>query len=138
MKKSKLISLGLLLLTIVLSVFAVKQFNNTKDFIKYGNRTEATVIEMIEVYDDNSTMYTPVFEYTDELGNEITYRSSVSSNPPEYNVGDKENVIFMPNTDDVRVDTIWGLYGFSIMLSISAIISLILGIKIYVNPKDLI
>ncbi len=138
MKKTKLISLGLLLLAIVLTLFAVKQFNNTKDFIKYGNKTEATVVEMIESSDDNSIMYTPVFRYTDELGNEITYRSSVSSNPPEYNVGDKENVIFMPNTDDVRVNTIWGLYGFSIMLSISAIISLILGIKIYVNPKDII
>ncbi len=137
MKKSKQISIGLIIFAFALAFGAVVQFNNTKDFIENGNKTTAIVIELVEEYDEGSTTYTPVFRYINEMGDTTTFESSISSNPPEYKVGDIENIIFMPNTDDARVDSLWGLYTFTIMLSIFSTILIVLGIIFYVYPSQI-
>jgi len=136
MKKTKLISIGLILFGIALIFWAVAQFNETKDFITNGNKTIATVIEMIEEYDEDSPLYTPVFEYTNELDEKIVFESNVRSNPPSYNVGDTENIIYMPNTNDARIDSIWGLYLFTIVLSIIAIISIVYGAISFISKNN--
>ena len=135
MKKSKQVSVGLIVFAFALAFGAVMQFNNTRDFIENGNKTTATVIELLEEYDEGSATYTPVFKYINEMGDTITFESSTGSNPPEYRVGDIENIIYMPNTDDARVDSLWGLYTFAIVLSIISAISGILGILFFVSPE---
>lgn len=137
MKKTKLVSIGLILFGIALVLWAVAQFNETKDFITNGNKTTATVIEMIEEYDEGDPLYTPVFEYTNEQGETIVFESNVRSNPPSYRVGDTENIIYMPNTDDARIDSIWGLYLFTIVLSIIATMSIIFGAVFFISPKKI-
>ena len=137
MKKTKLVSIGLIIFGIALIFWAVGQFSNTKDFITNGNKTTATVIELIEEYDEGSTMFTPVFNYTNELGETKAFESSVSSNPPDYRIGDTENIIYMSNTDDARIDSTWGLYLFTIVLSIIATIAIIFGFIFFVAPKNI-
>ncbi|MCK5907065.1 MAG: DUF3592 domain-containing protein [Flavobacteriales bacterium] len=137
MKKTKLVSIGLIVFGIALVFWAVMQFNNTNDFIENGNKTTATVIELIEEYDEGSATYTPVFKYINELDETITFESSVSSNPPSYRIGDVENIIYMPNTDDARIDSTWGLYLFTIALSIIATLSIIFGFIFFVAPKNI-
>ena len=137
MKKTKLVSIGLIVFGIALIFWAVLQFNDTKDFIANGNKTTATVIELIEEYDEGSSTYTPVFKYINELDETITFESSVSSNPPSYRVGDVESIIYMPNTDDARIDSTWGLYLFTIALSIIATLSIIFGFIFFVAPKNI-
>ena len=137
MKKTKLVSIGLIVFGIALIFWAVLQFNDTKDFIANGNKTTATVIELIEEYDEGSATYTPVFKYINELDETITFESSVSSNPPDYRIGDIENIIYMPNTNDARIDSTWGLYLFTIALSIIATLSIIFGFIFFVAPKNI-
>jgi hypothetical protein len=137
MKKTKLVSIGLILFGIALIFWAIAQFNETTDFITNGNKTTATVIEMIEEYDEGDPLYAPVFEYTNELGEKIVFESNVKSNPPSYKVGDTENIIYMPNTDDARIDSVWGLYLFTIVLSIIATISIIFGVISFISPKKI-
>ena len=137
MKKSKLVSIGLITFGIALIFWAVLQFNDTKDFIANGNKATATVIKLIEEYDEGSTTYTPVFKYTNELDETITFESSVSSNPPSYRIGDTENIIYMPNTDDARIDSTWGLYLFTIVLSIISTLSIVFGVLFFISPKEI-
>ena len=135
MKKSKQIAIGLIIFAFAIMFGAIMQFNNTRDFIENGNKTTATVIELLEEYDEGSATYTPVFKYINEMGDTVTFESSISSNPPEYRVGDIENIIYMPNTEDARVDSLWGLYTFVIVLSIISSISGVLGVLFFVSPE---
>lgn len=138
MKNTKAASIGLIIFGIAMIFWAIVQFNETKDFIANGNKTTATVVDLIKEYDEGSPIFKPVFEYTNQLGEKITFESSVSSNPPSYRIGDIENIIYMPNTNEARIDSIWGLYLFTIGLSITATLALIFGVLIFISPKKIV
>ena len=137
MKNSKLKSIIIILVGIILAYFSVIQFNDTRDFIANGNKTTAIIIYFNEHFDDEDdiTMYTPVYEYINEMNDTIEFEDFSSSSSPSYTVGDKVDIIYMPNTDDVKFNTIFGLHGLSIALLIIATLIIYLGYRTFLKTE---
>lgn len=117
---------------IIFEILAIKQYNYSVFLLENGIKTQATVIEMIEVDSDDGYTYKPKFGYIDDKGIKRTFTSSISTNPPSYEVGDKEEIVYNPkNYSEVRVVTFTGLYLFSLVMSISGGVMLIMGIVFF-------
>lgn len=126
-----------IVVSVILGYFSFMQYSSTSDFVANGNKTTATVIVLLENYDDeeDSSLFTPVYEYVNEVGDTIEFQDFVSSSSPDHSVGDKVDIIYMPNTDDVRFNTIFSLYGLAIALSLLAMLLMYIGIKGFMKPK---
>lgn len=118
---------GMLLVSIVLIYFAIKQYNNTTALITDGIKTTAKVIDLIEISGDDGYTYKPVFEYTDRTNTSITFKSDVSSSPSPYKIGDHVNIIYSKDNDERKVVSFWGLYRWTIILLSIASPLLIIG-----------
>jgi len=118
---------GMLLISIVLIYFAIKQYNNTRELITTGIKTTAKVIDLIEISGDDGYTYKPVFEFTDRAGAKITFKSTVSSSPAPYKIGDNVTIIYDNNGDEKKVVSFWGLYRWAIILFCIAAPLLIIG-----------
>lgn len=129
---------GFLLVSLILIYFAAKSYYSTKDLVNSGYRTKAEVIKLIEIRGDDSSTYKPVFEYTDRSGNNITFKSNISSRPAPHNVGDFVSIIHSENNEDVKLVSFWGLYRVSIILLSIASPLLIIGGGYYFYIKGLL
>lgn len=118
---------GMLLVSLMLIYFALKNYNSSKELLADGIKTRAKVIELIRVSSDDGYTYKPVFEYTDKLNNIVTFESSVSSNPPSYKIGDNVNIIYSRDSDERKVVSFWGLYRWTTILLCIASPLLIIG-----------
>lgn len=118
---------GILLISIVLIYFAIKQYDLTKELIDSGVKTKAKVIDLIEISGDDGYTYKPVFEYTDRAGSKIIFKSDVSSSPAPYKIGESVNIIYSKNDNNRKVVSFWGLYRWTIILSCIASPLLIIG-----------
>lgn len=120
--------MGLLFLGLILLYYAYYHYTKTTNLISSGVKTTATVVRLMEVNSDDSYTYKAVFEFTD--GNEINYEltSSVSSNPPMYQVGERVKVVYnAKDPNEVKVVSFWGLYAWSVVLFCIACPLIIIG-----------
>jgi len=117
----------LLSIALILMYFALKEYSKSANLIRGGVRSTAKVIELIEVSGDDGNTYKPVFEYKRGNSTQI-FKSSVSSNPPSYSVGEKVKVVYNPREiDEVKVISYWGLYRATVILLAIAAPFLIIG-----------
>lgn len=118
----------MLLLSGVLILFAFRQYNISQNLMADGIKTKAKVTDLIEVRSDDGYTYKPVFEYTDRNNNLVTFKSSISSSPAPYSIGDKVNIVYDKHSDDRKVISFWGLYRWTlILLSIASPLFIIGG-----------
>ncbi len=101
---------GMLLISIALIYFAYKHYYSTKELINQEVKTTARVIDLIEI-----------------SGDEITFKSEVSSSPAPYKIGDSVQIIYSRGGDEKRVVSFWGLYRWTIILLAIASPLLIIG-----------
>ncbi len=129
-KSMYLLYLGFLLLGLVLTYFAVKDYRLTKELLKDGAQAEATVVEMLRTGStkNGNPMTSPRFEYQNQTGQLCEFRSSVSSYPPEYEVGEKVMIIYdRIEAGKEKIMSFWGLYGLPVILMMIASPFLVLG-----------
>lgn len=118
----------LLILGIVLSYFAYSEYQKTQKLLHSGVKSTATVIDLEVSRGDDGDMYKPIFEFTDRSLEKRTFKSSISSSPAPYKIGEKVKVIYnQKNLDEVKTISFWGLYRWSIILFMIAAPLLILG-----------
>ena len=127
MKTIGYLYLVLFLIGSILSFFAYRNYNLSRKLINKGTRTQATVIDIIEVKGDDGYTYKPVFQYTDKKQSEITFESSYSSRPATHKVGEQVQIIYNPNNDERKIVSFWGLYRWTIILLSIASPMLIIG-----------
>ena len=118
---------GFFVISLVFIYFALKEYNKSKYLILEGVKTKGKVIDLIRKSSDDGYTYTPVFEYKDKLNNTITFKSSVSSKPASYRVGDVVHIVYSKKTDDRKIISFWGLYRWTIILLSIAAPLLIIG-----------
>lgn len=119
--------IGMVLISAMLIYFAIKQYKKTKDLLNNGIKTNAKVIDLIVVSDEDGYVYKPVFEYIDKANKMITFKSEIYSRPAPYNIGDNVDIMYSKNGDDRRVVSFWGLYRWPIILLLIASPLLIIG-----------
>ncbi len=118
----------LFLIGTFLAYSAFTQFQKTQNLVEKGIRTTAVVIEFSTHRSDGSTMYTPVFEFTDRSQNKQRFKSGISSSPPAYEIGEKVQLIYdRTNPEKVRTVSFWGLYRWSVILLMVASPFLVIG-----------
>lgn len=107
--------------------FAAVQFNKSVKILNEGTRTTAKVIDLLASRSDDGYTYKPVFEYV-EHGQTIAFESSVSSNPPAYEIGEHVEIVYIAGTNHRKVIGYWSLYRWTIILLSLAAPMLIIGI----------
>ncbi len=127
MKMTEYLYSGLLLLSLVLVYFAMKQYSNTKELLNTGVKTSAEVIDLIESRGEDGYTYKPVFEYTDRTGSKMTFESDISSSPAPYQIGDYVDIIYSLDSGNRKIVSFWGLYRWTILLLSFAAPLLIIG-----------
>lgn len=119
---------GMFIISFVLIYFAIKQYESTIELINNGIKTSGKVIDLIEISDSDGSTYKPVFKFTDKTGAEITFKSSVSSSPASYKIGDSVKIIYSKDNDERKIVSFWGLYRWTILcLSFAAPLMIIGG-----------
>jgi hypothetical protein len=93
---------------------------NTVSLLNEGVRTTGNVVEFLESYDDEGDlMYTPVFVFLDEQGQEQRVQSKISSSSPRFRQGQAVELIYRPGKPETADTTsffdLWllaGILGF--------------------------
>jgi Protein of unknown function (DUF3592) len=70
----------------------------TAVFLMRATETSGQIVSLIPASstDDGSTNYAPVFAFTASDGHAYTITSMTASNPPEFRVGDRVQVLYSP------------------------------------------
>ncbi len=111
-----------------LSYGSFTQYRKTQLLLSKGIRTNATVIKLLPSVSDGTTVYSPVFEYTDRSMVKHIYESSIQSYPAPYKIGEKVKIIYNPRKPkNVKTISFWGLYRGSVILFMIAAPFLIIG-----------
>ncbi len=94
-------------------------------------KTEGTVLKMREVksVEDGNITWVPIITFTDRAGNEHTFESSVSSDPPAYKIGEKVPLLYpegKPN--DVFIDSFMEKWLTPILLGVGGLVLFIVSL----------
>lgn len=86
---------------LVFGGIAVYLFFEQRNLEQNGVEATATVVEMIESRDsDGDTTYAPVFEFRARNGRVFRVKSGFSSYPPEYQVGERVTILYLPESPE--------------------------------------
>ncbi|MEM7799101.1 MAG: DUF3592 domain-containing protein [Chloroflexota bacterium] len=130
--------LGILFLTIfgligliLLSIGGFLWYRQTQ-FLERARETEGLVVDLVP----NDNMYAPVVRFFLPNGDEVVFRSSISSNPSRYAVEDQVTVFYDPERpSDARIGNWFDLWFASLLLSIMGGIFSVVGIIIFVAVR---
>lgn len=111
-----------------LLVGAIYLYINKQAFLEKAETTQGTVVEMIPKRSKDSTTYSPVISFTTKTGQQITYTSSVSSNPPSYEVGENVQIFYDPaDPKDAEINGFFSLWLGVIILGFVGIVFFLIG-----------
>jgi hypothetical protein len=97
-------------------------------------KTEGTVIRMREVQstEDMGITWAPVIRFKDRSGTEYTFESTVSSEPPAYNVGDKVELMYSEGRpENAFIDSFMEKWLTPIMLFVAGLVMFPIGIWMF-------
>lgn len=118
----------LLVLGLVLLFYAVSQLRKTNDLLTIGVKTEATIIDLIEVKNKNGKSFKPILEFNDFNNETFQFDSRISSKSYKNHRGLKWDVVYNPeDPSQVKVASFWGLYTSTIIPMIFAFPLIIIG-----------
>ena len=113
----------------VLIFHAIRQFNHTLNLLNKGVRTDAKVVNLIYKSRKGKSVYTPIFEYKNKEGNIVRFKYNVSTDPPAFKKGQEVGLVYSQETDEVKIESFWGLFRWSTIPLILASPLLTLGVS---------
>ena len=97
-------------------------------FVKNGERSVGTVVQIIESKDSEGTYYFPVFEINSRLHETVTYKPGTAYSTSWWKIGDTAAFIFEPSKPDtVRPLNYWRIFWWPLSLMAVAIDLLVIG-----------
>jgi uncharacterized protein YneF (UPF0154 family) len=129
----------------ILLFFGYKNFQSVRYLSDNGLSAEGVVKELVASVGAKQN-YRPKISFTTKTGQKIEFTHNVSTNPPAYHVGESVPLLYDPaNPNNVRIDTMWGGYGGTILMLIVGLMFGLAGIvmifgkeKISNNPPPII
>lgn len=125
------------LIGIGMLVGALLFYRSTRSFLAKALSTEGTVIDFIASRSTSSSSgtssytYQPVVVYTDANGDITQFVSSVGSNPPDYSVGERVEVLYLPGkTQEAKINSFFSLWGGVAILGALGGIFFLVGVGI--------
>ena len=110
---------------------------HTRSFVEKAERADGTVVELIERDGDGGTAYAPAYTFTDASGAEHKAYSTVSSYPPQYEVGEKVQVLYDPDKPKhAKICAYFELWGLATVLAALGGLNCIMGpVFIYIGRR---
>ncbi|HEY7483835.1 MAG TPA: DUF3592 domain-containing protein [Streptosporangiaceae bacterium] len=128
---------GVLLLGIAIVLAAM-----TASFLARADRTDGTVTALtdkVSTSQDSSgyrrtrTSWYPTVEFTTPDGRRFSFRGSVGSNPPAYDVGERVLVAYDPgDPSDARIATFWSAYLIPLIFGGIGVVFASIGVPFFV------
>jgi hypothetical protein len=104
-------------------------------FLSRAIATRGNIVELIERTRSRSggrgtsTMYAPVFTFTDRDGNDHTIRSTSYSYPRVAEVGEQIDIVYDPSRpEQARVNRFFSLWGLALVLAVIGSFDLVAGV----------
>lgn len=134
-----------LFITIGLAAFygANYKYSKTKLLDKVGIESEGTIVGFEESRnDDDELMFAPIYEFYDQNNTKRQYthvvksaiKGPVTGRKPTQEIGDKAKLIYNPeDIDQIMIDSFFGRYGLTLILSLLGLIFFIVGFVFYLK-----
>lgn len=135
MKVLKVVQYVLMLIGTIMLLGALYWYQNTHQFTKKALKAEGVVIDLIESRSSNNSSssytYAPKVKFNTDKGQEITFTTSSSSNPPSYEVDEKVEVFYLrEHPNDAKINSYFDLWGGATIVGMIGSIFLIIGSSI--------
>ncbi len=103
---------------------------NSVRLIQQGVRATGNVVDFVESYDEEGTlMYSPVFVFIDENGQEHRIQSSYSSSSPGYTRGQIVDIVYpRGNPEGARIPNAFSYWGVTLILGFIGITFVFFGV----------
>lgn len=86
-------------------------YQNIESFIAESAKAEGKVTEVVRSRSSDSTTYKPVVQFYAPNGELIEFMSGTGSNPPSHTVGEKVEVLYLPeNPHDAKINSFFSLW----------------------------
>jgi len=114
----------------ILTALAVFFLLRTRSFMETAEQTQGTVINMLySRSSDGGGGYSAVYRFRTITGQEVEVRDNLSSNPPQFKVGQTIDVLYDPeNPQSARIKKWFNLYFLPALLGFLGIIFGCIGI----------
>ena len=129
-KLIKIVGVALMLCAVLPLAGGTFFYNRTKLFLETAIKTDGVVTEMVAVQssDGGNSQSAPVYKFTAKDGTECTIRSSVSSYPPAFSVGQKIAVLYDPsNPQNAKIDGFFNIWLVPFILAVMGGGGLLIG-----------
>jgi len=124
-KAARIIGALILLTGVIPGALAVFFYLRTSSFIENAEIADGVVTEI----EHSGDTYHPVFSFRDAKGDEHEIHSSVGSNPPSHQKGEKVRVYYDPqNPTDACLDSFFSLWFGPVICGALAVVPTILGV----------
>ena len=78
--------------------FSFNSFVHQWNFLKTASHSSGTVIENVQIASSKGrSTFSPVIEFYTQNGEKVAFKSLNSSNPPQYTIGQKVEVLYQPD-----------------------------------------
>lgn len=132
----KIIKYVFLIIGLALLGGAFFLYQNKQTFLEKAITVKGTVTELLPSRSDNSTTYKPVVSFTTKDGKQIQYTSSVSSNPPSYEVGETVEIFYDPaDPHDANINGFASLWLAPLILGFIGTIFFLIGFSFFLFGK---
>mgnify|MGYP003993799809 FL=1 len=129
MKQVKITFLIFAIVGIIFSGIAGQMVYKDYTFKKTALHTTGEVIDLIKKKSDNSYVYAPQVSFQTNTGEQITFKSNMSTNPPAFSKGEIVNILYEEhNPKHAQIDSFSMLYIIPLSLVGMGIIFSLLGI----------
>ena len=101
----------------------------TRDFLVKAVEANGKIVELDRKNSGDGVTYSPVFSFVEASGKQHTIHSSLSTNPPRYEIDEKVSVLYDPqNPQKARIDSFLNLYFVPLVMGIIGAINLLIGL----------
>lgn len=130
--KNLLITLILFMSSLIFGSIAGWLYYQQINIERNGLATEGTVIDLVESTDSDGTTYAPIVRFKTQSGRAFEFQSKHYSYPPQYEIGEKVTVLYLPEKPAEAIVKDEGqllIIIFTVLSGLELIMSAIFGIK---------
>lgn len=128
-KASRIIGVLFILFSILPFGICAYCYTSTSNFLKKAEKTQGTVLDVVERKTSDGKSYYPVYSFVDVYGTRHKIYSKSGSYPPEYEIGDSIPIFYDPeNPEKIKMDSFASLWVGSIIAGVLGLIPFLMGV----------
>lgn len=116
------------IISVIIVAIAAHTAADERRFVSTAQKAKGMVVNLLTERHDNKTRYRPEVQFTAPDGQQIKFRSSMSSSPPAYREGESVGVLFDPaNPRKAEIDSFKTLWMGPLIAGLMGLLFLVIG-----------